>query len=675
NVALDYTRAASDAATLLAASADVLASSGVARDSVARALGVVRALGLPLSRSGIPIDRQSETVTWLGRIDDTRDTLNVRALTTMYSQSRSGGLNFGALSAPSAGGDQQVRGLGVQARADTYFGPGRRMLNQSKIGFNRQTTTGSPYVALPGVSVLVRSTGPNGEGISSLALGGSSYLDNRQERTTWEGMSELIWNARGRKHTFKAHAWARTDALDASGGADVLGRYAFNSIDDLAAGRASSYTRTLTQPARSGAVWNTAAAFTHAFYPSRFFSLMYGARVEANGFASAPAPNGALESALGVRSGAAPTRMHVSPRVSFSYTFNRDKDNGGGMASNMVGTFYRNTMGVIRGGIGEFRDLLRPDLVADTRAHTGLGGSARSLSCVGAAVPVPDWTDLMANPTSAPTECAGGGGVLAESAPNVSLIDPSYDVPRSWRASLGWDSDVGPWMVRVDGLGSYDLNQPGSVDANFSGLQRFALSNEGERPVFVTPASIDAASGTVSSAEARRTASFGRVGVRTSDLRGYGAQVTLTLAPDLFKMRRAIPASLYGSLSYTLQQSRREYRGFDGAAFGDPRTREWAPSASDARHIVLLQGGLYTKYTGALTLFARAQSGLPFTPIVQGDVNGDGRSGDRAYVPNAAATQDAVLATQLRSLITNGSAAARECVARFAGQVADRNGC
>jgi hypothetical protein len=151
--------------------------------------------------------------------------------------------------------------------------------------------------------------------------------------------------------------------------------------------------------------------------------------------------------------------------------------------------------------------------------------------------------------------------------------------------------------------------------------------------------------------------------------------VTLTVSPDLFKMRRRIPASLYGALSYTLQHSRREYRGFDGAAFGDPRTREWAPSASDARHIVLIQGGLYTKYTGALTLFARAQSGLPFTPIVQGDVNGDGRSGDRAYVPNAATTQDAVLAAQLRSLITNGSASARECVARFAGQVADRNGC
>jgi len=674
NVGLDYTRTASDAATLLGVGPAALANWGVPCDSVVRAINVARTLGLPLSRAGIPLSRQSETVTWLGRIDDTRDTLNVRALTTMYSESRNGGLNFGALSAPSSGGEQQMRGLAVQARADTYFGEGRRVLNQSKIGFNRQSTTGTPYLDLAGANVLVRSTGANGDGISSLALGGSSFLDSRQERTTWEGMSELIWNARGRKHTFKAHLWARTDALDASGGTDLLGRYAFNSIDDLAAGRASSYTRTLTQPARTGDVWNTAAAFTHSFRPSRYLSLMYGARVEANGFADAPARNAALESALGVTSGAAPTRLHVSPRFGFSYTFNRDKDNGNGMSSHILGSFYRNTIGVIRGGIGEFRDLLRPDIVADARARTGLSGSTLSLSCVGTAVPAPDWADLMANPASAPTQCAGGGGVLAESAPSVSLIDPSYDVPRSWRATLGWDSDIGPWIVRLNGLGSFDLNQPGTVDANFSGVQRFALANEGNRPVFVTPASIDAASGTVSGIEARRSGAFGRVGVRTSDLRGYGGQLTLTVQPDFFKTRHTVGA-VYGSASYTLQASRRQYRGFDGAAFGDSRTREWAPSASDARHIVMLQGGFYTKYTGALTLFARAQSGLPFTPIVQGDVNGDGRAGDRAFVPDAATTTDPALASQLRALIANGSSSARACIAAFAGRVADRNGC
>jgi hypothetical protein len=103
--------------------------------------------------------------------------------------------------------------------------------------------------------------------------------------------------------------------------------------------------------------------------------------------------------------------------------------------------------------------------------------------------------------------------------------------------------------------------------------------------------------------------------------------------------------------------------------------KEWAPGANDARHILVLQGGFYTNVTGSVTFFARTQSGLPFTPIVQGDVNGDGRAGDRAYIPDPNSNADPALAAQLRSLIANGSAAARSCVTEYAGRIADRNGC
>jgi hypothetical protein len=76
-----------------------------------------------------------------------------------------------------------------------------------------------------------------------------------------------------------------------------------------------------------------------------------------------------------------------------------------------------------------------------------------------------------------------------------------------------------------------------------------------------------------------------------------------------------------------------------------------------------------------VTLFARAQSGLPFTPLVQGDVNGDGRGGDRAFIPNPATTTDTNLANQLRELLAGGSSTARGCVLDNLGRVAPRNGC
>jgi hypothetical protein len=267
---------------------------------------------------------------------------------------------------------------------------------------------------------------------------------------------------------------------------------------------------------------------------------------------------------------------------------------------------------------------------------------------------------LRRRPGAIPTGCAGGSGSgLAERAPAVTLISPSYDVPRSWRASLDWNTNVGKWLLRVATLGSYDLNQPGVVDANFGGVQRFALAGEGGRPVFVSPGAVDAASGIVAPAEARRSPAFGRVAVRGSDLRGYGGQATVSLSPDVFKLRT--PGSLYTSAAYTLQATRRQYRGFDGAAFGDPRAARVGAGPNDARHVVLVQGGFSTQKAGTVTLFARAQSGLPFTPLVQGDVNGDGRGFDRAYVPDPSAA-DPALGDQLRGLLAGGAPSARRCV-------------
>ena len=359
--------------------------------------------------------------------------------------------------------------------------------------------------------------------------------------------------------------------------------------------------------------------------------------------------------------------------MGFTYTYNRDKDNGQGMNQSQTGRYFRSPAGVIRGGIGDFRDLLRPGILANASAATGLAGGTSVLSCVGSAVPVPDWSRFASDPGSIPSQCLDGSGVLGEVAPSVSLIDKGYDVPHSWRASLDWNSNYRNWVVRVGGLASYDLSQPGTVDANFAGAPKLTLADEGNRPVFVSAAAIDPRSGAVSAAESRRSDQFGPVDVRTSDLRGYGGQLNFGLAPDVFKFRAKY--NFYTSLGYTLQASRREYRGFDGGGFGDPRVREWAPNSNDARHVIVLSGGMFAPKVGTITFFARAQSGLPFTPQVQGDVNGDGRSGDRAFIPNVASETDAVLATQLRALIADGSPSARRCLLDNAGTVVSRNGC
>jgi hypothetical protein len=60
---------------------------------------------------------------------------------------------------------------------------------------------------------------------------------------------------------------------------------------------------------------------------------------------------------------------------------------------------------------------------------------------------------------------------------------------------------------------------------------------------------------------------------------------------------------------------------------------------------------------------------------VQGDVNGDGRGFDRAFVPDPASESDPAVASQITALLANGSPAARSCLNAYLGRVADRNGC
>ncbi|MES2177227.1 MAG: carboxypeptidase-like regulatory domain-containing protein [Gemmatimonadota bacterium] len=674
NIALDVGRTISDPATLLDADADALLRAGVSPDSVARLVAVASPLGITSGSRSVPSNRQHDAVSFLSRFDDTRDTLRTRALTGYAGYTKDGALGFGPLAAPSASGERKELTYGTQLTLGEFVGPGRRILTESRFAASAVKTNTDPYRELPGASVLVRSsTLDASRDITGVTLGGASNLATDDLRWTAEGSNETTWNAGGRRHRFKTQLWGRADGLTSDGIPNRLGNFTYNSIEDLSAGHPASFTRTLTQPERSGSVWNTAAAIAHQWAPHRFFSMLYGLRVEADGFNSSPAKNSALDQALGVTSGVAPTRIHVSPRLGFSYTYNKDKENGQGTNQTSVGRFYRTTAGVIRGGIGNFRDLLRPDLLASASAATGLAGGTTILSCVGAAVPAADWAKFSADPTSIPTQCVTGSGVLAERAPAVTLIDPGYDVPNSWRASLDWNTSFRTWLLRAGVLGSWDLSQPGTVDANFSGNQRLSLASEGGRPVYVSAAAIDPTTGAVSAAESRRSDQYGRVGVRVSDLRGYGGQLNLGISPDVFKFRSG--ASFYGSLNYTLQSTKREFRGFDGASFGDPRLREWSAGPNDARHALVFTTGFYTQKTGTVTMFARAQSGLPFTPIVQGDINGDGRGGDRAFVPDPNKETDQAVATQIRALLANGASTAQQCLTQNLGAVAARNSC
>ena len=444
---------------------------------------------------------------------------------------------------------------------------------------------------------------------------------------------------------------------------DAFGTYSFNTLADIGAVRPASYTRTRQQPSRDGATWNTAIALAHRWSPSRVFQVMWGARVEGNRFIGAPARNTALETALNLRTDNMPSAIAVSPRVGMTWYLVQDEAGSTSTTNSDLMSRSRIPLGMIRAGVGEFRGLYRADALADADGATGLPDAFRRLTCVGASTPRPVFSSSSSAPI--PSTCQPGAPTLADATPSVSLLGSGYQPPRNWRASLGWTSRFAKIDYRVDATYALNYNQASIIDRNLRATPVFTLASEAGRAVFVPVTSVDPGSGGVQSAAARIASTFGSVVERVGDQRGRARNVTLSLTPDLSELG---DGDFYVNVNYTYASARAAARGLDGGAAGDPRTIEWARSPFDIRHQVITQMSRSFPGGVGLSLFLNLQSGLPFTPLVAGDINGDGRANDRAFIPSASTPA-------LTELISAAPSGASRCLTVQRGAIAARNSC
>jgi len=671
NVALDAERSTHGVATFGTASATVLASQDLIPDTVTAVLGNAVRLGVPTGLGRISYAGARDQLTWLGRLDDVSDSLRVLSLTTFLTGTRDDGIGLRPTATPSAASRLRDLSGGLQLSTSNLVGPGHRALLISKVAASGarvdrapETLGANALVQMPALLDVASALG-SPLGVTTVELGGGTSA-TRDSRWIAEVLSELYWNVRGREHRMHTALGLRAEGLHQQENANSSGLYVFPSVDAFRANRPAAYSRTLTSATRAGESWNASAAFSDDWTLSPRWSLIYGLRAEARGFLDRPQRNPALEQDLGIASGTAPTHVTLSPRIGFTYVYQNSRSTDSFRAINPSGTYTRPRLGVIRGGIGEFRDLARPGLLALSRANTGLADGTLNLSCVGAAVPTPIWQS-----TVGPERCLGDNGSTVRSRV-VDVLDPTFDVPRVWRASLNWMTAVGALTVRVDAVGSRSNGRPSLIDQNFVGQSAFRLATEAGRLVYVPPTAIDPATAFIAPGAGRRDAAFGGVFQHRSDLAAEAGQLTFTVAPDPLRSQQHLP--LLGALSYSLQQSREQYRGFDGTTGGDPRDKAWSASASDARHVIVLQAGAYHRRLGTLTTFWRFQSGLPFSPLVSADVNGDGVANDRAYIPRAG-DGDTVLRAGLQSILSSVPTAIRRCLATAGGQIAARNSC
>ena len=647
--------------TLLDATATDLERLGVAPDSVARLISILASKGVTSAATVFPSSRESNNYSALLRFDYLLSDAHTLTLRGDWRGSSQDPARVGSLSLPQTGGTLDTDGGGGMVTLTSRFGI--HFINEARAYLTSSSRDGDAFTLLPAGRVQVASVLADGStGISSLAFGGGTGFPQRTRTRGLQTGDELSWLPGTGVHRLKLGLMYNTQRSSDVASTNQLGSFQFNSLADLEAGRPASFQRTLAPTARD------ATGIDYAFYLgdtwrlARSFQLTYGIRGEGSDFRNPPAYNPAIDASFGRRTDVLPTEKHLSPRAGFSWTLGQTE--GGPPAW------------IVRGGGGEFRSPMPLSLASFAQSSTGLVNSESQFFCVGDGAPSPDWSAYAADPASIPAGCLPGGPAVSTTAPNALIFGHGFKAPRAWRASLGVQRSV-TQRIRVSLDGSYarGVSQTGFADLNLDDTPRFALSSEGNRPVFVDAGQIDPATGALGFTSSRVDPAFGQVIEANSGLGSTSRQVTASIGGITRK-------GVVFNAAYTFSRSRDQLSssGFGTQAFGsattagNPNLPEWATSDLERRHSFLTTATWPIGGSLEITTIARVTSGTPFTPRVGCDINGDGLRNDRAYIFSPAAGDPAVAAAMDR-LLASAPGRVRGCLTAQLGSIAGRNSC
>ncbi|HEX6559603.1 MAG TPA: hypothetical protein VF021_09070, partial [Longimicrobiales bacterium] len=636
---------------------------GTDPDSVTRFLGIVQnRYGIATLGETGAYHRVGDALSLLGRLDwnlGERHTLMVRGNGNMYDQ---GNARIGLLELRQNGGEVNSDGGGAMVSLTSRFGQG--WINDFRLSLNQDSRDQLPFARIPEGRVRVASLLEDStQSITNLVLGGERSMPVNTSETTQELMNELSFLL-GDTHRLKLGLLINRSRFTQLNTNNVFGSFTFNSLADFDAGRPASFTRTLAPRTNQGGGINAALYTGDTWRPTQALQFTYGLRLEESQFSGEPAYNPAVDSLFGRRTDHIPSEVHLSPRVGFSW---RLSPAGGALK-------------LVRGGIGEFRGRAPFSLFAAAADQNGLLNSERQLVCIGASVPAPDWQSYMQDESAIPTSCNDGSapGPLSRSQPNVTLFSPDFAAPRSWRASLGYQTQLsGTMQLSVDAMYTRGVGLYGVRDLNLDETGTTTLGVE-NRLFFGDPAvSVAPGTGETTPAGSRLQSSYNHVFEVDSRLQSSTAQITAAF-------NGMLPPHLVFQASWTLMRARDQSsfsccnpsQGFaQPTTAGNPNVNEWATSNFDRHHIMTgIVGYTFNQYAD-ITLINRLTSGQPFTPIVGGDINGDGVRNDRAFLFDPGATPDSSVANAMTRLLGEAPGNVRSCLADQLGRIAGRNSC
>jgi hypothetical protein len=450
-------------------------------------------------------------------------------------------------------------------------------------------------------------------------------------------------------------------ALDTYIAESQSGLFEFNSLADLDARKPFRYSRTLpleeAQPHTTQRVLEFGAYVQAEWRPSSDLTATLGLRWDGTAFLNAARRDTLVERVLGERTDRAPSDWtKLQPRAQVVW------DAGG------------HGRDILRIGAGRFA--AQAPYYEQHNQLLNDGRRIADITLTGAAVPVPDYAAYRSDPSKNPGLPAGA----SPPPPYVNLVDPAFRTPSVWKASGAYRRALTSWAA-VTGTLLYARTTDDYMylDRNLRPDAAFTLSSEGNRPVFVPAATIDAQGRTLNT-NALHHPELGRVLELTSS--GEGTQYAAILEAAI-----ALPRDARAEISYTYNHA------YDNTTYGcclartattftaikgDPRdlSGSWGPSDTDFREKIVVSAVFPAFWGVRLSGRYVGGSGRPFSAVVNGDINGDEANGnDLAFVfdPDNPSTPRPV-ADAMRRVLANPSNIARDYLRANLGRIAPRNG-
>ncbi len=419
-------------------------------------------------------------------------------------------------------------------------------------------------------------------------------------------------------HTVKGGVDVNRDKILNFFPGNFFGSYSFASLADFQNGNAASYLQAFAGPGTTGPITHPDmteyAAFVHdAWQVHPTLTINAGLRYDLQSIAQPSVKNpDAQLLAAGLDTSKVPEdHNNFAPRLGFAWT----------------PSFASRT--VVRGGYGIFYG--RTPAIMIGTAHSNNGINVKTLSFTGALIP-----KYPAVYSAVPT-----GVVLPK--PTIFVFDPNFQNPKVQQASFGVERGLTndlAFSVTYQYVKASDL--PRTIDINVSTPTTVTV------PVFSAASGTQIGTSTFTRYTARPFSNFARILEFQSSANSQYNGLTLDLQKRFSNNWQLRLAYTYSKVKDDKPDATAVVPGTDDAKFAqDPLNLhgDWAPGDNDVPHRVVLSGvwsldsysqkmgGMSRAILGGWTIsgIISWQSGQPYSPVVNTDINNDGNArSDRA---------------------------------------------